>query len=180
MVGSLQRVRGEGGRYALGYARPGTERHSTGAAFREFPRTGLYGTHVRERLIRPTSGRSQGRTIGPAAGQLKGHRSAAMSMNRKTIAAIPEAVTQLQRQLKQFRSTRPARSKLPESIWQPAVELARQHGIYTVAHPLRLDLEIGRTSVRRVLASIPGRNRVIGAYAGSPHASSLMTAARKK
>jgi hypothetical protein len=59
-------------------------------------------------------------------------------MNGKTLP-IPEPITQLQRQLDQFRSTRPSRTKLPESFWQAAVELARQHGIYPVAHPLRLD-----------------------------------------
>jgi hypothetical protein len=29
--------------------------------------------------------------------------------------------------------------KLPESLWQTAVELARQHGVYPVAHPLPLE-----------------------------------------
>jgi hypothetical protein len=52
---------------------------------------------------------------------------------------MPEPVAQLQRQLEQFRSTQPRRTKLPESLWQAAVELARQHGVYRVAHPLRLD-----------------------------------------
>ena len=33
----------------------------------------------------------------------------------------------------------PHRTRLPESLWQAAVELARQHGLYSVAHPLRLD-----------------------------------------
>lgn len=60
-------------------------------------------------------------------------------MNRKSPPPIPEAISQLQRQLDQFRSTQPRRTKLPESLWQAAVELARQHGIYPVAHPLRLD-----------------------------------------
>jgi hypothetical protein len=60
-------------------------------------------------------------------------------MNHKIAAPIPEAITQLQRQLEQFRSNRPGRKKLPESLWEAAVELARQHGIYAVAHPLRLD-----------------------------------------
>ena len=46
---------------------------------------------------------------------------------------------QLQRQLDQFRSTQSQRTKLPESLWQAAVELARQYGVYSVAHPLRLD-----------------------------------------
>ncbi len=59
-------------------------------------------------------------------------------MNRKS-APIPEPIAQLQRQLEQFRSTQSGRTKLPESLWQAAVELARQYGVYPVAHPLRLD-----------------------------------------
>jgi hypothetical protein len=59
-------------------------------------------------------------------------------VNRKS-TPIPEPIAQLQRQLDQFRSTQPRRTKLPESLWQAAVELARQHGVYSVAHPLRLD-----------------------------------------
>jgi hypothetical protein len=39
-------------------------------------------------------------------------------MSRKSTVSVPEAITQLQRQLEQFRSTRPARTKLPESLWQ--------------------------------------------------------------
>jgi hypothetical protein len=52
---------------------------------------------------------------------------------------IPEAIAQLQRQLDQIRSTEPRGRKLPESVWQTAVELAREHGVHAVAHPLRLD-----------------------------------------
>src|SRR5438045_1688854 len=59
-------------------------------------------------------------------------------MNRES-TPIPEPVAQLQHQLEQFRSSQPGRTKLPESLWQAAVELARQHGVYPVAHPLRLD-----------------------------------------
>jgi hypothetical protein len=60
-------------------------------------------------------------------------------VNRKSTLPIPEPIAQLQRQLDQFRSTQPRRTKLPESLWQAAVELALQHGVYPVAHPLRLD-----------------------------------------
>jgi len=60
-------------------------------------------------------------------------------VDRKSTAPIPEPIAQLQRQLDQFRSTQSRRTKLPESLWQAAVELARQHGVYCVAHPLRLD-----------------------------------------
>jgi hypothetical protein len=52
---------------------------------------------------------------------------------------IPEPIAQLQRQLDQIRSTQPRGKKLPDSVWQAAVELAREHGVYSVAHPLRLD-----------------------------------------
>ena len=55
-------------------------------------------------------------------------------MNHTTPALIPEAIAQLQRRLEEFRSAQPTRTKLPESLWEAAVELARQHGIYTVAH----------------------------------------------
>jgi hypothetical protein len=60
-------------------------------------------------------------------------------VNRKGTPHIPEPIVQLQRELDQFRSTRPRRTKLPESVWQAAVELAGEHGVYSVAQPLRLD-----------------------------------------
>ena len=60
-------------------------------------------------------------------------------MNDKSNMPIPEPIVQLQRQLDQFRSAQPHRAKIPESLWQAAEELAREHGLYAVAHPLRLD-----------------------------------------
>ena len=58
---------------------------------------------------------------------------------RPATSPTPEPILQLQRQLEDFRRSKPTRTKLPESLWQAAVELARQYGIYPVAHPLRLD-----------------------------------------
>ena len=60
-------------------------------------------------------------------------------MNEKSSMPIPEPIVQLQRQLDQFRSAQPHRAKIPESLWEAAEDLARQHGVYAVAHPLRLD-----------------------------------------
>ena len=60
-------------------------------------------------------------------------------MNNKGASPIPEPIVQLQRQLDQFRSLQPHRSRLPEALWQAAVELARVHGLHPVAQPLRLD-----------------------------------------
>jgi len=54
-------------------------------------------------------------------------------------APVPESVIQLEREFEQFRTTRSGRAKLPDSLWQAAVEQARQHGANVVAHTLRLD-----------------------------------------
>src|ERR1700688_4025488 len=75
-------------------------------------------------------------------------------MNRES-TPIPEPVAQLQRRLEQFRSSQPGRTKLPESLWQAAVELARQYGVYPVAHPLRLDY----TRLKKQLGGPPTRRQ---------------------
>jgi hypothetical protein len=66
-------------------------------------------------------------------------RQGRLLLNRKGTSPIPEPIMELQRQLEQFRSNQPRRTRLPESMWEAAVELARQHGVYPVAQPLRLD-----------------------------------------
>ena len=91
-------------------------------------------------------------------------------MNRKITPPIPEAIVQLQRQLDQFQ---PRRTKLPESLWQAAVELARQHGIYPVAHPLRLDYmglkkRLGGVPIVRRKASKPAFVELITPLATPP------------
>ncbi len=73
-------------------------------------------------------------------------------MNSKSATPIPGAIEQLQRQLDEFRSAQPHRTKLPETLWQAAVELARQYGVYSVAHPLRLDY----MGLKKRLDGVPG------------------------
>ena len=93
-------------------------------------------------------------------------------MNRKSTLPIPEAIVQLQRQLDQFRRTQPKRTKLPESLWQAAVELARQYGIYPVAHPLRLDY----MGLKKRLGGVPSRrkaNKPAFVELIAPHATPL-------
>ena len=68
---------------------------------------------------------------------------------------IPEPIAQLQRQLDQFRSTQPRGRRLPDSMWQAVVELAREHGVYSVAHPLRLDY----TGLKKRLGGVSHRQR---------------------
>src|SRR5262245_28558891 len=61
-----------------------------------------------------------------------------VTMTRNS-SPIPEALVPLQQQFQQFRATHPPRSRLPDEFWTSATELAKQHGLYTVAHALRLD-----------------------------------------
>jgi hypothetical protein len=94
-------------------------------------------------------------------------------VNRKSTPHIPEPIVQLQHELDQFRSTRPRRTKLPESLWQAAVELARQHGVYSVAQPLRLDYmglkkRLGGAPVVRRKAARPAFVELI-----APHPATL-------
>jgi len=60
-------------------------------------------------------------------------------LKEKSAVSIPESIVQLQQQLDQFRTSQPHRTKIPEVLWHSAVDLARRHGLYAVAHPLRLD-----------------------------------------
>jgi len=76
-------------------------------------------------------------------------------LNDKSASPIPEPIVQLQRRLDEFRSSRPHRTKLPETLWQAAVELARQHGVYSVAHPLRLDY----MGLKRRLEGLPSAQK---------------------
>jgi len=83
---------------------------------------------------------------------------------------VPDSITELQAQLEQFRSTHPARTRLPQSVWQSAAELARFHGIYVVAHSLRLDYSTlkkhvsgsGESSARRRKKAQPKFIELIG------------------
>jgi hypothetical protein len=70
-------------------------------------------------------------------------------------AVIPEPIAQLQLQLNEIRSTRPRGRKLPDSVWQAAVELAREHGVYSVARHLRLDYG----GLKKRLGGVPHRRR---------------------
>ena len=82
-------------------------------------------------------------------------------MNRKSTTPIPGPIEQLQRQFDEFRSTRPHRTKLPETLWQAAVELARKHGLHPVAHPLRLDY----MGLKRRLEGVPEVGKKVAAPA---------------
>jgi hypothetical protein len=78
-------------------------------------------------------------------------------LNDKSGSPIPEPIAQLQRRFDEFRSSRPHRTKLPETLWQAAVELAREHGLHPVAHPLRLDY----MGLKKRLEGVPGPQKKV-------------------
>ena len=82
-------------------------------------------------------------------------RRGRLLLNSKSASPIPGPIEQLQRQLDEFRSTQRHRTKLPETLWQAAVELARQLGVHSVAHPLRLDY----TGLKKRLDGVPGTQK---------------------
>jgi hypothetical protein len=69
---------------------------------------------------------------------------------------LPESLIILQQELEQWRTTQPPRSKLPPSLWESAVVVARQCGVYTAAKALRLDY---RGLKKRVLGSEVARRK---------------------
>lgn len=75
---------------------------------------------------------------------------------------VPEPLVQLQQQLEQWRGSQPPRSKLPESIWRSAVDVAQQYGIYAAAKALRLDYGALK---KRVLGSAAPRRQTAPASA---------------
>ena len=87
---------------------------------------------------------------------------------------VAEPILQLQRQLEQFRSSHAHRARIPEALWHAAVELARQHGLNAVAHPLRLDYmglkrrlaDISEVSEKKK-ARTPGFVELVAPYAAS-------------
>src|ERR1700733_2926938 len=60
-------------------------------------------------------------------------------MRGKAKQPTPEPIVQLQRQLDQFRSTQPRRTKLHEPLLDAGVDSVQQHGVFSVVQPLRLD-----------------------------------------
>ena len=60
-------------------------------------------------------------------------------MALESAADVTNELEQLRRRFEEFRNTQSVRSRLPESLWAAAAELARRHGVNPTARALRLD-----------------------------------------
>ena len=82
-------------------------------------------------------------------------------MNRKETKPVAEPIAKLQRELEEHRRLQPRRAKLPESIWETAAELAREHGVYAVAQALRLDYMGLKKRLGDVASRRPGKSKPV-------------------
>jgi hypothetical protein len=57
----------------------------------------------------------------------------------QTQTPIPTDLLELSQRLEQWRSEQPTRSRLPESIWSAAAEMAKRYGLHRTTKALRLD-----------------------------------------
>ena len=81
-------------------------------------------------------------------------------MGRKKTRLTDVRLEPLRRQIERWRGTRTKRSPMPESLWQGAAALAREHGVYAAAQELGLSYGSLRT---RAEADEPGRASAKGA-----------------
>ena len=64
---------------------------------------------------------------------------------------IPNELLELSQRLDQWRKDQPPRTRLPESIWAAAADMARRHGLHRTTSVLRLDY----TRLKRKIAMTP-------------------------
>src|SRR3989442_9485225 len=53
--------------------------------------------------------------------------------------AMPNDLLQLSQRLEAWRGANPPRTRLPEPIWEAAVEMAQRHGLHCTTKALRMD-----------------------------------------
>jgi hypothetical protein len=74
-------------------------------------------------------------------------------MSRKARQAQVPRIEQVRQQIEQWRRERPHLGRMPEPLWEAAVEVARAHGIYAASQGLRVSYD----SIKTRLAQ--GRSR---------------------
>ena len=82
-------------------------------------------------------------------------------MNRKERKSVAAPIVELQRELEEYRRSRPKRAKLPESIWEAAAALAHEHGLYVVTQALRLDYMGLKKRLGDVASRRPGKAKPV-------------------
>jgi hypothetical protein len=60
-------------------------------------------------------------------------------MRKRKISVVPASLSRLEQRFAAWREERVAGQRIPESLWNSAVKVARQHGVSRTASHLKLD-----------------------------------------
>jgi hypothetical protein len=71
-------------------------------------------------------------------------------MMAQQVADGANDLEQLKRRFEEFRSLRPSRGRLPQSLWKEAAEAAIRYGLNPIAQALRLDYNRLRGCLRSI------------------------------
>ena len=69
------------------------------------------------------------------------------SMSRKTRRARTARMEQVSRRIEHWRETRTKRGRMPQRLWEAAVALAGEHGVYATSQGLRVNYDSLRARV---------------------------------
>ena len=69
-------------------------------------------------------------------------------MSRKTRRARTARMEQVSRRIEHWRETRARRGRMPERLWEAAVALAGEHGVYATSQGLRVNYDSLRARVQ--------------------------------
>jgi hypothetical protein len=75
--------------------------------------------------------------------------------------AVPEELKELSERLEQWRKQQPPRTRLPESIWREAAELAGRFGLHQTTKLLRLDYTRLKKRVSTTTAAVPAAAKFV-------------------
>jgi hypothetical protein len=80
---------------------------------------------------------------------------------------LPADLARARERLAAWRRTKKPRSRIPESLWEQAVQLAGKHGVHRTARTLKLDYY---SLKKRVEAAVGGRDESDTAFLELPQA----------
>ena len=80
-------------------------------------------------------------------------------MGTKQTRGLPSRLETVRRRIERWRRARKARSRIPDSLWASAVEVARSYGVHRAAKALRLDYYALKKRVGQEATAAPGRHK---------------------
>ena len=69
-------------------------------------------------------------------------------MSRKTLRTRTARMEQVRQRIEHWRETRARRGRMPERLWEAAVALAGEHGVYATSQGLRVNYDSLRVRVQ--------------------------------